>query len=411
MVKIGLWRLLNMKEMLKKFLKNFLKIVYVLIILFFAYTNEISAVEDDNNSDLDNLEDFYYETGIDDIISKYLDIQTTEEIKGIFDVNRYTGKDVDKNMILSFSPLKMLRMVFGKVKNEAKNMIKNFFVIVAVVLISGILEFFKICFSNKSINEVFNCVCVLCIFMCLCSPIIECVRYSADVIVNMSDFMVSFMPVCVGVMSTCGLAMTAGVYNIFMLSVCQIFSQILSEKLLPVVGVYLAFCLVGAMSPEFNISKAAKEIKNVVTWVFVFLVTSFTGLITIQGVVSSGADTVGTKTAKFFIGSAIPVIGSAISDAYTSVKGCFNFIRSGVGVIIIIFIVVLFLPVLIKLAIWFLTTKLSASLADFLGTNQVSDILKSSGEAIGLLLAVVVSYILLVVISTTVILILGMNLS
>ena len=414
-------------------LKTFLNQVFLIFSLFFLISVSVFAsagIEENNlntnnySADYKNIyKNIYKEAGIDEIVSRYLDYETNEQIKSIFDFekncfekncfdedeNSQNFQNSKKNFVLALSPTKIFKVVFGNFKAEIKKMHRFIFEVVAVILISGLLESFKLCFSSKGLDEIFNGVSVLCVFAIVGYPIIESVKAGEKVVWDVCSLVKSFMPVYLGMMSTCGLPLTGGVYNIFMLSACQLFSQILSEKMLAIIGVYMAVCLVGTMTMNFNITKLAKGMKNFVSWILVMLVTLFTGLVTVQSVFSSGADTMGTKTAKFVLSSTVPVVGSAISDAYGSIKSCFNLIRSISGVMIIILIILLFVPILVKLVACFLVTKLSSVLADFLGTNQISQFLQSCTDAIGLLLAIIMSYILIVVFGTTIILFCGVG--
>lgn len=402
--------------MLKKF--------FILFFIFFNFLNlsiSVFAKDLDNIDNLDNLDnyysiyDIYSESNLDDIISRYSDKETSENIKNIFDFNFDSNIDnnIKKNSFWSMSPSKIINFVFENTKIELKKPVKLLINIMGIILIAALLESLKTCFNNNSLSEVVSYICIISIFVSVGSPLIKITKDGTQTIINMSDFMTSFLPVYTGIMSSCGMKLTGGIYNSFVFFVCQFFSQILSTKLLPIIGIYMSFCLVGGISSlsDFNISQAAKEIKNIITGVLVFIITCFVGLITVQGVVASSADTIGTKTAKFVIGSAVPVIGSVVSDAYTSVKGCFNFIRSGMGALAIVFIIISFLPILIKLASYILITKMSAGLAEFLSIKQISEILKSTGYVISLLLAIIVSYILLIIISLVIVLILGLGIN
>lgn len=381
------------------------KTIIILLTLcnFIIYTTNIL---DANERISDDVNDIYYKTGLDDLISKYSDNDIAENINNIFNEDLMK----EKSKFLSFSPLKMINFIMESIKQEIKQPLKIVMGILSIVLVAAVIQALKICFSSYNVEEIVNCVCVLGVFIYISQPLIDCVKSGINAIVNMSNFMISFIPIYSGIMSSSGMALTGGVYNTFLFFICQIVSEIISCKILPVMGIYMSFCLVGSIAPNLNIDQAAKAIKNIITWILGFMVTAFVGLITVQGVVACSADTVGTKAAKFLIGSAVPIIGSVISDAYTSVKGCFDFVRSGVGAISIVFIVISFLPILIKLTIWVLTTKFSSAIADFIGVKEVSEILKSSSYVISLLFAIIISYVLLIVTAMTIMLILGLGL-
>lgn len=384
------------------------KLLIICVSMYYIFFNPVYIFAVDVSGEKYDLEDIYYETGLDDLILRYMDDSHLVE-----DLKDFSNGDMlnKKNKFFSFSPGKMVNIIYTHIKNEIKSPLKLIVGIMGIVLVSAFMETLKVCFANSSIVEVVSCVCVLSIFIFIAYPLLECVKSAIDVIVNISDFMLGFIPIYAGIMSSCGMVLTGGIYNTFLFCICQVTSEIISKKLLPVVGMYIAFCLVSSVTPSLNISGVAKTVKNIITWVLEFIVAAFVGLITIQGAVACSADTAGTKTAKFLIGSAVPVIGSIISDAYTSMKGCFNFVRSSAGAMSIVFVLITCLPILVRLAIWIIMVKFSGGVADFMGIKQVSSILKSSNYAIELLFAIIVSYILLIITTITILLLLGLGLN
>ena len=392
-------------------LKKFFVFIYISFVICTLLSNKVFATENFTTNNLENICD---ETGISDILSKYADNEILQKITNVFNDELLEQDDEfsrnEKLKHLLFSPSEFLSFVIESAKSEVKKPLKVILNIIGIILILAIIEALNICFNNCSVNEVFKCVCVLTVFLFICQPLIECVKYGVEEINRISNFMLSIIPIYTGLMSSCGFNVTGGVYNTFLFFICQVFSYILSNKILVIIMIYMAFCLVGSFSSSLNINESAKEIKNIITWTLSFFVTALVGLITVNSVVACSADTVGTKTAKFLISSSVPVIGGAISDAYTSVKGCFSFIKSGTGVFVIIFIALTFLPVLVRLMIWILATRLSAILANFFNITQVSNLLKSNSYVMELLLAIFVSYILIIVVSMTVILVLGLGL-
>ena len=68
-----------------------------------------------------------------------------------------------------------------------------------------------------------------------------------------------------------------------------------------------------------------------VKWVLSIVMTIFVSLLTIQNLIGVAADNAGTKAVKFAVSNFIPVVGGALSDAYTTVQSCVKVLKSGVG--------------------------------------------------------------------------------
>lgn len=149
--------------------------------------------------------------------------------------------------------------------------------------------------------------------------------------------------------------------------------------------------------------------KKVVIWTLGFLLTIFVGLLTIRGIVAGSADTVATKTTKFLLGSFVPVVGGALSEALNSVQGCMGVIRSSVGSLGIIVCVLTFLPLLLTILLLMGTLHLSAGVAELMSVEKVGGILKSAASVLSLIFGIILMFALLLVVSVTILLLIGMG--
>ena len=59
--------------------------------------------------------------------------------------------------------------------------------------------------------------------------------------------------------------------------------------------------------------------------------TIFTGILSVQSIVGASADSVAVKAAKYVLSNSIPLVGSAASDAYSTVRGSILLLKNGVG--------------------------------------------------------------------------------
>ena len=77
--------------------------------------------------------------------------------------------------------------------------------------------------------------------------------------------------------------------------------------------------------------------------------------------VASGSDTVASKAAKFLIGSVVPVVGGALSDAFGATQGYLRLLKATVGVFGILIALMTFLPVFLQTVLWYFTVNLAGA--------------------------------------------------
>lgn len=317
--------------------------------------------------------------------------------------------ELSADELLELTPGEFLGAVWGIFLDQLRLPMKVFATVLAIIILCALLGGMKTAAWKETLSQVYDTVSILCILVAVALPIIECIKETSRAVQDASMFMLSFIPMFAAALTASGQPATGSAYNMFLFSACQVVSQVAAQVLVPMMGVYLAFCVVGQLVPDLNVSSATKSIKNIVSWALTFLLTGFVGLLSVQTMVAQSADTVTTKTAKFLIGSFVPVVGSALSDAYLAAQGCLRLIKTSLGAYGIVVAVFTFLPALLQVAAWYLMTNLCAIAGDVAGVPKVSGILRSCGSVLGILMAVIVCYALLIIVSITVVMVTGMG--
>lgn len=333
--------------------------------------------------------------------------ETPEQAKDLLE-----GLGVDKldyRKLLSLSPSAFFAELWKLLLEQLRRPLVILASIMGVAVLCTLVDGLNVSIGERSLDTVFNAVAVLCISTAVVNPILECIRSAAAAIQSCADFILSFVPVFVSLVAVGGQPVSATTYNTFLLLTCEIISKITAEQLVPLICIYLAFCIVGAVTPSMNLSGAASTAKSVVTWGLGLLVTIFVGLLGMQSLVAAGADSVAIKAGKFLVGSFVPVVGKALSDALTTAQSCVKLIKTTVGAYAVVVACMTFLPSLVQTAVWYLAVNLGSVASDILGAQQIGKVLKACASALSLLLAIIVFVALLFIISTTIMLVVGMN--
>lgn len=278
---------------------------------------------------------------------------------------------------------------------------------IAVILLCALLNSLKSGFEKTSYERVFSVVSVMCISAAIIIPIANLIERSSIVIKQVAGFMLAFVPVYVGIISGTGKPISAVTYQLSLVSIVQIISRIATVVLVPLLAIYLAFCLIGSTSSQINVQGIAKGVKTTVTVVLSFLLTIFVGLLAIQGVVSTSADTLALKTTKFALSTFLPVVGSAISEALNSMQGCMGLMKSTVGGFSIFVLAAAFLPNMITIILMQLSLSISASISDMLETDKISALMRAAGSVMSILLGIMLTFFALLTISIGIMLTLG----
>ncbi len=237
--------------------------------------------------------------------------------------------------------------------------------------------------------------------------ILDAVNEAKTVIQGLFEFTSSFVPLFTGVCIASGKPVSAVAYHITLFSVMQLFSVVVSKLLLPLLGVFLGVAITSAVTGLFSASAVTKTLKSITGWILGLLITVFIGVLTVKSLFSAPADSLAIKTSKFVLSALVPVVGSALSDAYATVFSCVNVVKGTVGVFGIIMLVASFLPTLVRMFLLLFALKAGHFVAEFFDQKQAKYVLEAASTALSSLLGMIVCYDVMIIISIALMLLIG----
>ena len=114
-------------------------------------------------------------------------------------------------------------------------------------------------------------------------------------------------------------------------------------------------------------------------WQFGTLLFSF--LLSVQSILAKSADSLAAKTARFAIGSFIPVAGGVIAEAYSTLKEGISVLRSTAGIGGIVVILLLLIPGIVPLVLYKCVLSVAETVSEALNLNGLRGML---GEVHGI---------------------------
>lgn len=214
-----------------------------------------------------------------------------------------------------------------------------------------------------------------------------------------SNFMVALIPVFAGVITASGNPTLALSFNSMTFTAAQGISGLANNFIVPFTGIFMATGIVGSVAPEFNLNSIAGFIKKIIFGIMSFAATLFAGMLSVKGIMANAADTLAAKGIKLAVSSFIPVVGGALSDAYSSILGSLQLVKSTIGVFGIAAVALINLPVIIQLLIWIVCLKLAGAAAEIIGQKNIVSLLDAVCGAIVLLNAIIIFSAALLIIS------------
>lgn len=357
--------------------------VCVLIILSFSVNAYAVGESEYYNGQIES-------SGAEDILSG-LDSETKERLGelGIEDVNFSSLFDVSFSKIFSF----VKKAAEGKLESPLKSLMK----LLSVIILIAVCESFMP--DDDKMKNVINMAAVLFSVTVIISPLYDAMESAVSSVGMCADFMKSLIPVLVGIVSASGNPSLAVSFQSCAFAAAEVISALGKNYVVPIVGAVTALDLTGSLMPSMKLSGITELVKKTVIQTLSFTATLYVSFLGIKGALANAADTVASKGIKLVISSAVPIVGGAVSEAYSGIIGSLVLVRSTVGIFGIIVIAVITVPSMLQLLFWIFALKLGAAAGEVFSLGGVSSLLKALSCAITLLNVVILFGAVLFIIS------------
>ncbi|MBQ3077302.1 MAG: hypothetical protein IJC43_05545 [Clostridia bacterium] len=181
-----------------------------------------------------------------------------------------------------------------------------------------------------------------------------------------------------------------------------LFAGLNSGVFLPLLQVYFALAMAAAVSGSASLKSLGKVFYKSMVYFLCFATTMMSGALSLQKIVGASADTLAADAAKLALGSAIPVVGSILTDALGTVLGAITALRGAIGVAGIVVLLTLMLPMAVRVLLQTTLCRLAAALSTLFGEDAVTEFLDSVASLWGMLAALVITQGVYFIIATAV---------
>lgn len=312
----------------------------------------------------------------------------------------------DPNALSEISFNSIVAEILDLAGENVSSPLKGLISITALLLLSSILSAYKRTL-NSDISTALNITTTLCITCAVAVPAISVINNTASVISTASNLMIAYIPIMVVIMATSGHAVSGASYYSMMLAAGEGVGQLSSKVIVPLLNMFLGLSITSSVSPDINLSGFINMFSKAIKWILGFGMTIFTAVLALKQLITSSLDDVSTRAVRFTLNSFIPIVGSALSDAYKTVLGSVGLLKSGVGVCVILSVAVVFLPVILQSIMWIFTLWIGKSTAEVLGLSQPAKLLEAINVVFSTMLAILLCIMSIYIISTAIVLIAG----
>ncbi len=336
---------------------------------------------------------------VDDLLGK-LDL---DGVQSIIDM-------LDSDQLAAFGFSDIVERIRAIAEGEAKNEFGNVLSYVLSLLGANVLEFLPMLLSVLAIVIAYNLLnsvkgkyasesieCVV-FFSTGAVALTLIVGYFSSVLADAVRFVTSVKtqinavsPVLITLMTAAGATASAGVYTPSIAILGGGMTNCVTYLALPALLMSLVFDIIGSVSSAVKLDKTADFFRSACKW---FLGTAFFLFVTVMGVsglTASVRDGISIRAARFAVSKYVPIIGGYLSQGFDFLMAGNILIKNALGSSAIVLIVLGVAPTVMRLAVFTLTLKLTAALAEPMGGDRFCGILTSISKSSSMIATTVIA--------------------
>ncbi len=251
--------------------------------------------------------------------------------------------------------------------------------------------------------SVFGAICTLSACAVVILPLSALITQVCRAMESVSVFMLSFIPVYGGILLCTGRPASALSFQSVVLCAAELLSYLSGTVIVPLLTVSLALGLVGSVTPELRLGRVGALIGKAAAWLLTLGMVLFTGILSLQSLTGGAADRLSDRAMRFSITHFVPVVGGTLSEAFGTVRGCLQVLRSTVGAFGVGATALIVLPPMLSCVLWNAVLTVGETAAELFGLTAFSELLKNAHGIVKCLIGVLAVSGLLLTVSLTVI--------
>ena len=216
-------------------------------------------------------------------------------------------------------------------------------------------------------------------------------------LISVCAFFGSAMPALTAITTASGAVKSAGVQAMNMSIVLGAVGSGAVKLLLPLSFCMLALALISSFG-EGRIQSISKAIKNIFTFGLGIVSAVSSAIIALQSVIAGASDSAALRAARYAASGLIPVVGSSVSAALSTLAGGLAYAKSTVGAVAIFVLLVLAIVPLITLLLYRLIFSVSVFFLEFVDSSGGVRCFQAFRSAIDAVISVYVMSILVFII-------------
>lgn len=254
--------------------------------------------------------------------------------------------------------------------------------IIAIGVISNLLNGIKSKFNEKSTGNLVHLVCFLTVSILMISMIMNLSKTTNSSITNMVSQTNVLFPILMTLMVGLGATASVGVFQPIVAIMSTYVADIFSYIIMPLFLLSFTFGVISNLSSNIKLDKFNSFFAGLFKWAVGITFTIFFAIMAVQGISAGSFDSVSIRTTKYTIKSYVPVMGGYLSDGMDLILASSVLIKNSVGLVGILMIITTILAPILEIVIFSLVLKLISAILQPMGNDKITNFLSSTSKSV-----------------------------
>ena len=261
--------------------------------------------------------------------------------------------------------------IFSVLFENVISLVPAFAQIVALSVICAIVKSAEGSIMSKSTTKAVRIACYALIITILVAMIGGVIATAAQSIDNIKVQVEVVTPVLVTLTVLTGGSGAGAIYSPSALFISGGAVEIVSGLIFPATVGIIVINFISKLSSDLSFSGTSKLIKSILKWVIGITLAIFSIFITVQSTGASLFDGIFFKATKYLVGSSVPIVGNFLSAGVDMIVAAGSVIKSSVGMLGIVLLIIEVAPPIILFAAFSLILKFVAAVVQPIGEGTL----------------------------------------
>ena len=255
--------------------------------------------------------------------------------------------------------------------NQVISFVPAFAQVIALSILCAIVRSVEGSIMSRSTSKTICIACYAVIITIVVSMLVGVMLSAKESIDCIKSQVEIITPILVTLTVLTGGSSSGAIYQPSALFISGGAIQIVSGIIFPVTVVIIVTNFISILSPGLSFSGTSKLLKSILKLVIGITLAVFSIFITVQSTASSLFDGIFFKATQYLVGNSVPIVGNFLSSGVDMVVAAGSLIRSSVGMLGIVLLIIEIAPPIILLIAFSLMLKLVAAIVQPVGENTL----------------------------------------